>query len=249
MADRRLSAFSPGLVAGVEREHGDDAGQVVAGGWLIRCRGRFSQKCIHGVSLAFVFPFPFLAHGNGFFHLLQLFLIQSFGLILAGCALVDVRLAHRLHQFASHPEHLVGGERFPVRIRLEIDGAIVAEREYQPGGLRREGAANGLETWPLIPGRHHVRLWMMDDGATWRETFAGPIDLFCSNAGVGGPGGGPSEASDEELQRTWEINVMAHIWAARAVLPEMVERGEGYLLSTASAAGLLTQVSALHHLG
>jgi NAD(P)-dependent dehydrogenase (short-subunit alcohol dehydrogenase family) len=74
--------------------------------------------------------------------------------------------------------------------------------------------------------------------------FAGPIDLFCSNAGIGGPGGGP-EASNEELQRTWEINVMAHIWAARAVLPEMLERGDGYLMSTASAAGLLTQVSAL----
>ena len=44
----------------------------------------------------------------------------------------------------------------------------------------------------------------------------GPIDLFFSNAGVGGPGGGP-EAPDDELQRTWEINVMAHIWAARAV--------------------------------
>ena len=74
--------------------------------------------------------------------------------------------------------------------------------------------------------------------------FAGLIDLFYSNAGIGGPGGGP-EAPDDELQRTWEINVMAHIWAARAVLPEMVERGEGYLVSTASAAGLLTQVSAL----
>jgi NAD(P)-dependent dehydrogenase (short-subunit alcohol dehydrogenase family) len=74
--------------------------------------------------------------------------------------------------------------------------------------------------------------------------FAGPIDLFYSNAGIGGPGGGP-EAPDDELQRTWDINVMAHIWAARAVLPEMVERGEGYLVSTASAAGLLTQVSAL----
>ncbi len=72
----------------------------------------------------------------------------------------------------------------------------------------------------------------------------GPIDLFFSNAGIGGPSGGP-EAPDDELQRTWEVNVMAHVWAARAVLPEMVERGEGYLLSTASAAGLLTQVSAL----
>jgi NAD(P)-dependent dehydrogenase (short-subunit alcohol dehydrogenase family) len=72
----------------------------------------------------------------------------------------------------------------------------------------------------------------------------GPIDLFCSNAGVPGPGGGP-EAPDDQFESTWRVNVMAHIWAARAVLPEMVERGDGYLLSTASAAGLLTQVSAL----
>jgi NAD(P)-dependent dehydrogenase (short-subunit alcohol dehydrogenase family) len=72
----------------------------------------------------------------------------------------------------------------------------------------------------------------------------GAIDLFFSNAGVAGPGGGP-EAPDAELQLTWEINVMAHVWAARALLPGWLERGEGYLLSTASAAGLLTQVSAL----
>jgi NAD(P)-dependent dehydrogenase (short-subunit alcohol dehydrogenase family) len=72
----------------------------------------------------------------------------------------------------------------------------------------------------------------------------GPIDLFFSNAGVPGPPGGP-EAPDDELQATWEVNVMAHVWAARALLPAMIERGDGYLLSTASAAGLLTQVSAL----
>jgi NAD(P)-dependent dehydrogenase (short-subunit alcohol dehydrogenase family) len=74
--------------------------------------------------------------------------------------------------------------------------------------------------------------------------LAGPVDLFCSNAGVPGPGGGP-EASDEEWERAWKINVMAHVWAARALLPEMAERGDGYLLSTASAAGILTQVGAM----
>lgn len=76
------------------------------------------------------------------------------------------------------------------------------------------------------------------------QSNGGPIDLFFSNAGVPGPAGGP-EAPDAELQVTWEVNVMAHVWAARALLPDMVARGEGYLLSTASAAGLLTQVSAL----
>jgi NAD(P)-dependent dehydrogenase (short-subunit alcohol dehydrogenase family) len=72
----------------------------------------------------------------------------------------------------------------------------------------------------------------------------GQIDLFCSNAGVPGPDGGP-DAADEQWDRAWRINAMAHIWAARAVLPEMVERGEGYLFSTASAAGVLTQAGAM----
>jgi len=68
----------------------------------------------------------------------------------------------------------------------------------------------------------------------------GQIDLFCSNAGIGVDGG--EEASDEDWQRIWEINLMAHVYAARAVLPAMLARGEGYLLQTASAAGLLTQI-------
>jgi NAD(P)-dependent dehydrogenase (short-subunit alcohol dehydrogenase family) len=71
----------------------------------------------------------------------------------------------------------------------------------------------------------------------------GPIDLFCSNAGIG-VGGGP-EASDEDWDRIWRINVMAHVYAARAVLPGMLARREGYLLNTASAAGLLTNLGAL----
>ncbi len=68
----------------------------------------------------------------------------------------------------------------------------------------------------------------------------GVIDLFCSNAGIISMGG--AEAPDEDWERIWDINVMAHIYAARAVLPQMLERGEGYLLQTASAAGLLSQI-------
>ncbi|MDX6625433.1 MAG: hypothetical protein QOE56_422 [Solirubrobacterales bacterium] len=70
------------------------------------------------------------------------------------------------------------------------------------------------------------------------EERSGPVDLFCSNAGIAGPHGG-AEVSDAEWQRTWEINVMAHIWAARRLLPGMLERRRGHLNSTASAAGLL----------
>jgi len=68
----------------------------------------------------------------------------------------------------------------------------------------------------------------------------GPVDLFCSNAGIG-LNGGP-EVSNADWERIWQINVMAHVYAVRAVLPEMLKRGEGYLLNTASAAGLLTQI-------
>jgi NAD(P)-dependent dehydrogenase (short-subunit alcohol dehydrogenase family) len=68
----------------------------------------------------------------------------------------------------------------------------------------------------------------------------GAIDLFCSNAGLGVAGG--AEAPDVDWQRSWEINVMAHVYAARAVLPAMLARGQGYLLQTVSAAGLLTQI-------
>jgi NAD(P)-dependent dehydrogenase (short-subunit alcohol dehydrogenase family) len=72
----------------------------------------------------------------------------------------------------------------------------------------------------------------------------GAIDIFISNAGVPGEGGGP-EASDAAWDEAWRVNVMAHVWASRALLPEMLARGEGYLINTASAAGLLTQVSSL----
>ena len=70
-----------------------------------------------------------------------------------------------------------------------------------------------------------------------KEKF-GPIDLFCSNAGAGA-GGLLTEAEDAIWQNQWELHVMSHLYAARAVLPDMINRGSGYLLNTASAAGLL----------
>ncbi len=77
------------------------------------------------------------------------------------------------------------------------------------------------------------------------ERRFGPIDLFCSNAGIGiadGPGGMATSSPNQDWQRIWEVNVMAHVYAARAVLPGMIERGGGYLLNTSSAAGLLSQI-------
>jgi NAD(P)-dependent dehydrogenase (short-subunit alcohol dehydrogenase family) len=72
------------------------------------------------------------------------------------------------------------------------------------------------------------------------ETTVGPIDLFCSNAGVLSIGG--VEQPDEGWRRSLDINVMAHVWAARHLVPRMIDRGHGYLLNTASAAGLLIQI-------
>ena len=68
----------------------------------------------------------------------------------------------------------------------------------------------------------------------------GRVDIFCSNAGVILSGG--AETPDADWQRIWEINVMAHVHAARAALPYMLARGEGYFLQTISAAGLLSMI-------
>jgi NAD(P)-dependent dehydrogenase (short-subunit alcohol dehydrogenase family) len=72
------------------------------------------------------------------------------------------------------------------------------------------------------------------------EDHFGPIDLFCSNAGIAIPGG--VETPDALWQRSLDVNLMAHVYAARALVGPMTSRGGGYLLQTASAAGLLTQL-------
>jgi NAD(P)-dependent dehydrogenase (short-subunit alcohol dehydrogenase family) len=77
------------------------------------------------------------------------------------------------------------------------------------------------------------------------ESRHGQIDLFCSNAGILALDGDPwwaTSAPNDTWQAMWEIHVMAHVWAARACLPGMLARGEGYFLNTVSAAGLLNQI-------
>jgi len=75
------------------------------------------------------------------------------------------------------------------------------------------------------------------------NVLMGGIDIFCSNAGIGGESG-LLNTSDEDWQKIWDINVMSHIYAAKHVIPQMLEQKHGYLINTASAAGLLTQIGA-----
>lgn len=75
------------------------------------------------------------------------------------------------------------------------------------------------------------------------EERHGPIDLFCSNAGIFGREG--LETPDERWARVMDVNLMAHVHAARHLVPRMIARGGGYLLHTASAAGLLSQIGSV----
>jgi len=108
----------------------------------------------------------------------------------------------------------------------DLDGAAAARVAQEIGGLPFETDVAREED--IVSLVQQVQ-----------EKFGG-IDLFCSNAGIFIKGG--VEVLDDDWQRIWEVNVRAHIYAARATLPGMIARGGGYLLQTASAAGLLSQI-------
>jgi NAD(P)-dependent dehydrogenase (short-subunit alcohol dehydrogenase family) len=77
---------------------------------------------------------------------------------------------------------------------------------------------------------------------TQTESTHGPIDIFCSNAGIAVAGG--PETPTDQWQRIWDVNVMSHVFIARHLLPRMLARKQGYIVGTVSAAGLLNHVMA-----
>ncbi|MDQ3501578.1 MAG: SDR family oxidoreductase [Acidimicrobiia bacterium] len=77
------------------------------------------------------------------------------------------------------------------------------------------------------------------------EGVLGPVDLFCANAGIAFAGS--EQSPDEDWDRMWRVNFLSHVYAARYLIPRWTERGGGYFLATASAAGLLTNLGAAQY--
>ena len=129
--------------------------------------------------------------------------------------------------------------------RFAADGA----RQVVVADLNGDGAAAVAERIGSASGSAAARqvdvgveaelIDLIDD----TESRFGPIDLFCSNAGIG-LGKGLDEP-DEVWDTIWRVNTQSHIWVARHLVPKMIARGGGYLLNTASAAGLLTQIGSV----
>lgn len=129
--------------------------------------------------------------------------------------------------------------------RFAADGAfavVVADLD----GAAASAAANGMSS--SAAGGPEVRLGLaldVTDEEAVRATVErieaeiGGIDLWCSNAGIPT---GPGLGDDSDWDRAWRVHVLAHVYAARHVLPRMVERGRGHFMITASAAGLLTEM-------
>jgi len=130
--------------------------------------------------------------------------------------------------------------------RLAKDGAHVVVADIESAAAQTVAAEIGGTAISTDVSREESLVAMIDKV----EAETGPIDLFVSNAGVAfgdAESGAPSaegglRPADDRWDMCWNINVMAHVYAARALLPRMVERGGGYLVNIASAAGLLSQI-------
>ncbi|MDH3847806.1 MAG: SDR family NAD(P)-dependent oxidoreductase [Gammaproteobacteria bacterium] len=130
--------------------------------------------------------------------------------------------------------------------RLARDGVTVVVAELEPDAAASVAADIGGIAQVVDVGDEAAVQALVESV----ERDVGPIDLFVSNAGVGYGDANGNAASreggmipcDDRWQACWNVNVMAHVYAARALLPRMIARGGGYLVNVASAAGLLSQI-------
>ena len=129
-----------------------------------------------------------------------------------------------------------GGIGRAIARRLAADGARVVVNDLDPAAAHAVAAEIGGFAAPGDAGTERG----VDELITAATGFLGAIDVYCSNAGTGA-GTGP-ETPDDLWQRAWEVNTMAHVRAARALLPGWLARGSGTFVVTASAAGLLTML-------
>ena len=130
--------------------------------------------------------------------------------------------------------------------RLAAEGAKVAVVDLDAEAAARTAAGIGGVAFACDVGDESAMRAMIDEV----ESQLGPIDLFVNNAGII-TGDGPGGAADakglwndtaDRWELGWQVNVMAHIYAARILVPRMVERGGGHFITLASAAGLLSQI-------
>ena len=131
-----------------------------------------------------------------------------------------------------------GGIGAALAAGLAEQGARVVVADLDPERTRQVAAAVG----GIAVAGDVCRVEVLKEMIAAAETNFGPVDIFFANAGVGGEAG--IGESEEEWQNILEINLLAHIRAARLLVPGWIERGSGYFVSTASAAGLLTQIGA-----
>jgi len=126
--------------------------------------------------------------------------------------------------------------------RFQAEGAkVVVVVDLEEDNAQRVADAIGGEAFGVNVRNEEQLLSMVKDV----ESRHGSIDMFCSNAGIIAGDGEPwwaTSASNDTWQAMWDVHVMAHIYAGRACLPGMIERGSGYFLNTVSAAGLLNQI-------
>ncbi|GAA4926188.1 SDR family oxidoreductase [Streptomyces coeruleoprunus] len=126
-----------------------------------------------------------------------------------------------------------GGIGAALARRFAAEGARVVVNDLDPA--RTKAVADEIGA-TAVPGDASA---IVEEA---REALGGTVDVYCANAGLASPG--DAFADEEVWAAAWDVNVMAHVRAARALLPDWLERGRGRFVSTVSAAGLLTMVGA-----